>query len=122
MNIEEVAQNAERAMRDFKSMVQGGSGSGKDSDKLYDAWEKAATRAQHSLEGYRLELRNLPPEEQDKHKPRLKDLEDSLRDSRKEMGWKKRQAKIQAQQSPLHHQARPGHDPTVPLVHPSVQE
>mmetsp|Transcript_68474 Transcript_68474/g.164434 ORF Transcript_68474/g.164434 Transcript_68474/m.164434 type:complete len:240 (+) Transcript_68474:112-831(+) len=111
MDIDEVASRAEKALRDFQGMVQGSSkakGSTDEDERLYQAWEKAAQKAQHALDSYRVELRSLPKTEQDAHKQRLKKLEDGLRTGRGELNWKRTQARNQAAQSLLEAQAPQG--------------
>ena len=112
MNIDEVAQKAEKSMRDLQGMVQGSNcklkGSKVEDEKVFKALDQAAQRAQVALDSYKLELRGMPKEQQEEHRLRVKNLEDGLRTSRGELTWKKTQARNQAAQSLLDAQAPSG--------------
>jgi len=101
MDIEVQASAAERALSELQQAVQVG---GKESrrkklvnstaeqQKQIAQCERLAHRVKNAIESYRLELRALPREQQSEHQSRLRGLDESLRQARAQIDWKRMDA------------------------------
>jgi len=90
MDIEVQASAADKALQDLQQAVQAASKGKRDEQvKQIALCETKAQRLKHSLDSYRLELRDLPSDEQAIHRERLKALEDNFKQCRTQIEWKR---------------------------------
>lgn len=93
MDIEAQASSAEKALQELKEALQSAS-SGTREEKLKQVafCDRLAQRVRLSLDSYRLETRALSKEDEADHAQRLRGLEDSLRQCRTQVDWKRLEA------------------------------
>eukprot|EP00929_Paragymnodinium_shiwhaense_P077061 TRINITY_DN39667_c0_g1_i1.p1 TRINITY_DN39667_c0_g1~~TRINITY_DN39667_c0_g1_i1.p1 ORF type:complete len:253 (-),score=91.50 TRINITY_DN39667_c0_g1_i1:78-836(-) len=89
MDVDEQAAAADRALGELQKAIQAAPKKLEEKKEQVASCEKLAQRVRQSVDSYRIEVNALSKEEQIRHKQRLKELENGLKQCRSQIEWKK---------------------------------